>query len=134
MNTDKIAETLRLDPVPWNDLRERRVLGDIHQQLSASWTPSQATSLQTSFNQWVQRKSILAAAAILLLCLGAFIGARLFSTSSATQQTRDKTMAIGSVPDADSYSTLEIKGLGETVLSPSARMMLVKEKPKTKFT
>ncbi|MBN2717780.1 MAG: FecR domain-containing protein [Deltaproteobacteria bacterium] len=127
MNTDKIAELIRQDPVPWHDLRERRVFTDIQLQITKSRTQSKTMVLQTPLGNPLHYKVILTAAATLLVGLGVFIGAQLFAPSPESLTSDDTARNVDGAPVADFDSTLEINGVGNAVLSPGARLMLQSE-------
>ena len=127
MNTEKLAWLLRHDPVPWDDLRERRVLGDLQKHLSAELHGLKVTGGQSLFGDMLPARVVVIAAAALLVCLGAFIGARFFAPPAPAQPSDGQPTATSQASDVTSYSTLLINGLGKARLSPTARMTLERE-------
>ena len=127
MTPEKIKETLRSDPIPWDELRERRVLGDIQQQLANDNSLQRVPLPQTPLKNMMQNKIALAAAATVLLCLGVFIGARLVAPQPSSNPSVDSHTTMHNGHQDGTDSTLEIKGLGRAVLASSAKMILEKE-------
>jgi TolA-binding protein len=122
--SERVKESLQREAVPWDDLRERRVLGNIQTQLVAG-----ETAISTAFTGGILRVGIMVfTAAVLLLGLGMVLGRFWFTTSPHTELTGREEVADADVSDVDrSGSVVEIRGLGTAVLSPMARITFEQE-------
>ncbi|MBN2528213.1 MAG: FecR domain-containing protein [Deltaproteobacteria bacterium] len=119
----QLSEILRSDPVPWDDLRERRVLGEIQQQLiQCNVRPTSRFDTRL-----LPFPALAAVAAFLLLGLGALLGAYFFSAKPSHPVPANQTTHSTSQNATPDTSVVEIEDIGEATLSKGAKIAFEKK-------